>query len=206
VADVGAGTGKLTVALLDRGLGVDAVEPDPLMLSVLHTLHPAAVPHVGPAEALPLADRSVDAVLVADAWHWFDREQSVAEVRRVLRPGGSLGLMWNLVTPKEPWEFELAGIDPDRKGLEDDSRDVRLRPSFPDDETETARFPWIWEITPQHWRGYLATNSAVAAMAEQERKQRLDRSQAIVNRVREETGLPTVALQHEAYCVRWRPR
>lgn len=180
------------------------------MLTVLHSLHPDAVPHSGPAEALPVADGSVDAVLVADAWHWFDREQAVAEVRRVLRPGGWLGLVWNLVTPKEPWELELAGIDPDRTGRVDEVADADAeagsRPSFPDDETETARFPWTWEVTPQHWRGYLATNSAVAAMPEEQREQRLDRSQTIVNRVCEETGRPTVSLQHEAYCVRWRPR
>jgi hypothetical protein len=70
-----AGTGKLTGALLDRGLTVDAVEPDPEMLGVLHRLYPAAAAHQGPAEALPLADASFDAVLVADAWHWLPRSR-----------------------------------------------------------------------------------------------------------------------------------
>lgn len=208
VADVGAGTGKLTGALLDRGLTVDAVEPDLEMLGVLHRLYPAAAAHHGPAEALPLTDASVDAVLVADAWHWFPHERAIEEARRVLRPGGWLGLVWNLVKPVERWEFDLAGIDPDRKGLEDEDNDsaVETLPSFPPEETETAAFPWTWEMTPDHWSSYLATNSGIAAMEEVEREQRLEQSQAIVTRVCNETGRATAPFQHEAYCLRWQPR
>jgi ubiquinone/menaquinone biosynthesis C-methylase UbiE len=208
VADVGAGTGKLTGALLDRGLTVDAVEPDPQMLRVLHRLYPSAAAHKAPAEALPLADASVDAVVVADAWHWLDQEQAVEEVRRVLHPDGWLGLVWNLVKPVKGWEFELAGIDPDHKGLHGhgDDSDEELGASFRQEEIETATFPWIWEMTPEHWRAYLATNSAVAAMGEAERRQRLDQSQAIATRVCQETGRAAVPLHHEEYCLRWQPR
>lgn len=208
VAEVGAGTGKLTAALVARGMVVEAVEPDPDMLAVLRRVCPGASAHLAAADALPLPDASVDAVLVADAWHWFPRDPAVAEVRRVLRPGGWLGLVWNVPTPVEDWELELAGLDPDRKGLDDDDgddADPEPPPSFPLAETETATFPWTWELTPDHWRAYLATNSGVAAMGEAEREERLDRSRAVVARVCETTGRATVPLRHEAYCVRWRP-
>ena len=88
VVDLGAGTGQLTGALLDRGVTVHAVERDPRMLSVLGTQFPAAHRHESGADQIPLPDHSVDAVLSADAWHWFPVEATIAEVRRVLRPGG----------------------------------------------------------------------------------------------------------------------
>jgi SAM-dependent methyltransferase len=206
VADVGAGTGKLTGRLLDRGLSVVSVEPDPEMLRVLQGRHPAAETHQAFADALPLADASVDAVLVADAWHWFPHDRAVAEVRRVLRPGGWLGLVWNTPTPVERWEFELAGIDPDRKGLEEDGDGAGPVLPFPADETRTATFPWTWEMTPDHWRSFLATNSAVAAMDQEERERHLDAARDLVARVCEETGDPTAPVRHQSFCVRWQPR
>jgi len=102
VADVGAGTGKLTGLLLARGLQVTAVEPDEAMLGVLARVHPAAEARQAGADALPLADGAVDAVLVGQAWHWFPHARAAAEIRRVLRPGGWLGLVWNQTAPGEP--------------------------------------------------------------------------------------------------------
>ena len=201
VADVGAGTGQLTARLLERGLAVDAVEPDAAMLAELRRSCPAATSHRAGADALPLPDASVDAVLVATAWHWFPFEEAVAEVRRVLRPGGWLGLVWNLVTPREPWEYELTGLDPDRKGSDDGP--VPTVPFL--EPTETARFPWAWEVTPEHFRGYLGTNSAVMRLPDIEREQRLREAEDRVARVCADTGRPTAALHHAALCFRWRP-
>lgn len=175
------------------------------MPGVLHRLYPIAGAHEAPADAVPLADASVEAVLVADAWHWFPHEQAVEEVRRVLRPGGWLGLVWNTPAPGKPWEFELAGFDPDRKGLDDSDDAIKGLP-FPPAETQTATFPWTWEMTPDHLRSYLATHSAVAAMKDTEREELLDVSQAIVARVCERSGRATAPLRHEAFCVRWQPR
>lgn len=92
--DLGAGTGKLTGSLLDRGR-VRAVEPDPAMLRELRGRFPAVDALEGSAEAIPLPDASVDAVLVGQAWHWFDPEGGHAEIARVLRPGGVLAVLWN---------------------------------------------------------------------------------------------------------------
>jgi ubiquinone/menaquinone biosynthesis C-methylase UbiE len=204
IADVGAGTGKLTGRLLELGLSVEAVEPDPDMLAVLTRAYPAAGAHQAPAQALPLADASVDAVVAGDAWHWFPHEEASAEARRVLRPGGWVGLIWNLAKPVEPWEFELAGIELGRQDLVD-SHEADLRSTFPLEQTQTATFPWVWEMTPDHWRSYLATKSAVAILDDREREKRLDASRDVIARVCQETGRPTAPLRHSELCLRWRP-
>ncbi len=202
VVDVGAGTGQLTGALLDLGLSVDAVEAEPRMLDVLTSCHPGAVAHRAVSDALPILDASVDAVLVADAWHWFPFDETVAEVRRVLAPDGWLGLVWNLVTPVEPWELELAGIDPDRKGLGGPAFPAL---PFPADETVVARFPWTWEVTAEQFCGALATNFAVIAMDPAAREARLAAARAVIERVCASSGRHTVGVHHEAACVRWVP-
>ena len=86
VVEVGAGTGKLTDRLVESGVPLEVVEPDGRMLEVISRRHPGLPVHEAGAADLPLADASVDAVVVADAWHWFPKEEAAAEVVRVLRP------------------------------------------------------------------------------------------------------------------------
>lgn len=95
VLEVGAGTGKLTRILVDEFADVVAVEPDPHMRSWFTVRCPGAALLAGAAEALPVAHASVDAVFVAEAFHWFDHRLAVEEMARVLRSGGALVLMWN---------------------------------------------------------------------------------------------------------------
>lgn len=98
VLDLAAGTGLLSRALLEAGYEVVAVEPDPEML--VHG--PAgAVSVMAPAEATGLPGASVDAVVVGDAWHWFDAPAAAAEVHRVLRPRGRLALTWRFSIAEE---------------------------------------------------------------------------------------------------------
>jgi SAM-dependent methyltransferase len=92
--DLAAGTGKLTAALLSHGT-VTAVEPDAAMLAELRDRFPSVATAEGSAEQIPLPDGSVDAVLVGQAWHWFDPDLAFAETARVLRPGGVLVVLWN---------------------------------------------------------------------------------------------------------------
>jgi len=93
--DLGAGTGKLTRMLLDAELVVIAIDPSPAMLAQLRTAAPAAEAVVGAAEAIPLPSESVDAVTAGQAFHWFDATAALAEIHRVLRPGGGVALLWN---------------------------------------------------------------------------------------------------------------
>src|SRR3954452_20570445 len=92
VLDLAAGTGKLTRALAAHGLDVVAVEPQEPLRALLAGSGASEILE-GIAEQIPLADASVDAVTVADGFHWFDRERALPEIRRVLRPGGSLALL-----------------------------------------------------------------------------------------------------------------
>lgn len=96
VVDIGAGTGKLTERLVAEHRQVIAIEPDQAMLDQLRTKLPNIEAHVGTAESLPLPDASADAVVLGQAWHWVDVELASAEIGRVLRPGGTLGLIWNI--------------------------------------------------------------------------------------------------------------
>ena len=110
VADVGAGTGKLTRALRELGAEVVAVDPDPQMLETLHENVHGVPTFVGSAEKLPLPDASVDAVVLGQAWHWVEPTAGSAEVARVLRSGGVLGLVWNLRDESVPWVARLTEI------------------------------------------------------------------------------------------------
>lgn len=110
VADVGAGTGKLTSGLGAEGRTVVAIDPDPQMLARLSERLPGILTLVGTGEDLPLPDASMDAVAFGQAWHWVDPPRASAEVARVLRPGGTLGLIWNIRDEAEPWVRELTAV------------------------------------------------------------------------------------------------
>jgi SAM-dependent methyltransferase len=96
VADLGAGTGKLTAALAGAGLDVVAVEPLDGMRERLALAMPGVEAVAAAAEDLPFADGSLAACFSADAFHWFDAARSAAELHRVLRPGGGVALIWHL--------------------------------------------------------------------------------------------------------------
>ncbi|GEP46789.1 class I SAM-dependent methyltransferase [Microbacterium saccharophilum] len=110
VADVGAGTGKLTRALVELGAEVVAVDPDPEMLAALRGAVRGVPTFTGTAEQLPLPEASVDAVVLGQAWHWVEPVAASAEVARVLRAGGVLGLIWNIRDESVPWVARLTAI------------------------------------------------------------------------------------------------
>jgi len=161
VLDLAAGTGKLTGVLLDLGLDVVAVEPDPQMRALL----PARAEILaGTAEEIPLPDGSVDAVLVGQAFHWFDRDAALAEVARVLRPGGTLGLLWNLRDSVEPWVeqvWDLVDSEPT-----DVDADLSLD-SFGNVERE--QFGYVQQLDPELLVDLAASRSAVLVLPEADR-------------------------------------
>ncbi|WPO48374.1 class I SAM-dependent methyltransferase [Pseudomonas sp. S1Bt23] len=108
--DLGAGTGKFTGRLLATGARVIAVEPVAQMRARLAARYPQAEALGGTATAIALADESVDAVVCAQAFHWFASHEALSEIARVLKPGGRLGLVWNLRDARVPWVQRLDRI------------------------------------------------------------------------------------------------
>lgn len=110
VVDLAAGTGKLTRQLVRSGARVVAVEPLPSMLAQLTALLPEVETFIGTAEATGLPDGSAAAVTVAQAFHWFATEDVLAEIARVLEPGGHLALIWNRRDLTQPIQADLTRI------------------------------------------------------------------------------------------------
>jgi SAM-dependent methyltransferase len=116
VVDVGAGTGKFTALLVPTGATVIAIEPLESMRAGLAQELPFVSVLEGQAEALPLADASADAIVAAQAFHWFDMPRALAEFARVLRPRGRLGVIWNDIDTSVDWVAEFnAIISPPRR-------------------------------------------------------------------------------------------
>ena len=155
VLDLGAGTGKLTTRLVERGLDVVAVDPIAEMLELLRGALPATPALLGTAEQIPLRDNSVDAVLVAQAWHWFDPKRAIAEVARVLRPGGRLGLVWNTRDERMGWVKDLGRVI----GHESDPFSDRVTLPEPFTDVERHHVEWTSYLTPQALIDLVASRS-----------------------------------------------
>jgi SAM-dependent methyltransferase len=110
VVDLGAGTGKFTRRLLATGANIIAVEPVPEMLAQLTHILPNVAARSGIAESIPVNDAAVDAVVCAQSFHWFASKAALAEIRRVLKPGGHLGLIWNVRNEAVDWCAAMTAI------------------------------------------------------------------------------------------------
>jgi SAM-dependent methyltransferase len=175
VLDLAAGTGKLTRQLVPLGARIVAVEPIDAMRAELERAVPGVEALAGTAEAIPLADQSVDAVTCAQAFHWFRPDEAVREIRRVLRPGGGLALLWNgrdLDDPKHERVDEL--LAPHRRefpGGEEHWRSV-LGP------LELRTWHYAQTLALAEYVDRVASTSFVGAMAP-------DRRDEFLNEVRE---------------------
>jgi len=108
--DLGAGTGKFTRLLVETGAEVKAVEPVSAMRDRLQRDLPGVTALPGTAQHIPLPDSSTDAVVCAQAFHWFASAEALAEIHRVLKPGGVLGLIWNVRDQSVDWAADLTQI------------------------------------------------------------------------------------------------
>jgi len=170
VVDLAAGTGKLTRLLPGRVVGVEPIGG--MRRQFVAAL--GGVPLVaGVAEAIPLADSSADAVTVAQAFHWFDTDRALAEIRRVLRPAGRLGLVWNRRDESVPWVARLSEILEPYEGLT--PREWRrrwLKPQWAETgftELADREFPHEQELDVEGLCGRVASISFVAALDQAER-------------------------------------
>lgn len=146
VADVGAGTGKYTRELHAAGLNVHAVDPSADMLSQLSRSLPGVPAGIGTAEQTGLPDSCVDAVTVAQAWHWCDPEAASREFARILRPHGVLGLVWNQLDVSVPWVHRYSRIIHAGDVIRPGFRPV-IGPEFALDDSSTVA--WNQPMTPE---------------------------------------------------------
>jgi SAM-dependent methyltransferase len=187
VLDLAAGTGKLTEVVAGLGATVVAVEPDTGMLAELRRRLPAVTGLTGRAEEIPAPDQAFDAAVVGQAFHWFDREAALAEIARVLRPGGTAAALWNLDDDRVPWVAGLGQIS-QRQGSLARFRDDRTfvgHPAF--EEIATAEFDHRVRQTSEQVVGLVATTSSVLVLPDDERVRVLARVRGYL-RARPETA------------------
>jgi SAM-dependent methyltransferase len=198
VLDLGAGTGKLTTRLVERGLDVVAVDPIADMLELLRSSLPETRALLGTAEEIPLEDNSVDVVLVAQAWHWVDPGRAIPEIARVLRPGGRLGLVWNTRDERLGWVRELGQI------IGSDGDGGRFNVTFPEPfgEPERHQVEWTNYVTPQALIDLVASRSYCITSPTEVRTKTLDRVRELLAThpaLANSTGL---ALPYVTVCIR----
>lgn len=168
VADVGAGTGKLTRAVVELGADVVAIDPDAAMLASLRENVVGVPTFAGTAESLPLPDAGLDAVVMGQAWHWVDPDAGSREVARTVRVGGVLGLIWNIRDEREDWVHRLTlamGASNAETLLA--GRGPRIAPPLTDLEHRT--WSWSRRITLAQLRDLVFSRSDVITASPEER-------------------------------------
>ena len=178
VLDLAAGTGKLTRQIAPAGAEIVAVEPISEMRAKLEAASPDVEAIEGTAEAIPLPNHSVDAVLVGQAFHWFDGIRAVSEIRRVLNSEGALGMIWQARDPRLPWIERLDEIIDRADDGHPRFRTMGWREAF--DRTalfeplRTADFETVQRGGSETIVDRVASISYVAAMSEARRQRVLD--------------------------------
>ena len=203
VLDLGAGTGKLTRLLAERGLEVVAVEPLDEMREQLVAAAPGVVALAGTAERIPLPDGAVDAVLAAQAWHWVDPARAAPEAGRVLRPGGGLWRLWNVRDEREPWVAELGELMHARAGQ---GREMPPVVGEPFGELEHTTVAWHYQLDRDALLDLVASRSYVILLADEDRARLLAEVDALARRHPALAGRERFDLPYVTHCFRARRR
>jgi len=182
VVDLAAGTGKLTRMLVPLGADLLAVEPLAGMRKEFTDRLPGVRVLDGTAEAIPLDDRSVDAVVVAQAFHWFDADAAVRDIHRILRPEGSLGLVWNVRDESAPWVAALTELIDRYRGSTPSRRSDQWRAGFEGSALFSPLRSWSFryeqEVTVEILVDRVLSISFIARLPE-------DRRRVVAGRVRD---------------------
>jgi SAM-dependent methyltransferase len=173
IVDLAAGTGKLTRSLRTIGAHVIAIEPLPAMRAELARVLPSVAAVGAVAERLPLVRGTIDGVVVANAWHWFDSSAALGEVHRVLRPRGKLVIVYNRRDESVPWVARLSAIIDAYRGDAPQYRSGRWREVFDAtglfDPLERWDFRWAQQLTPATLHDRVASISFIALLGPEER-------------------------------------
>ena len=162
VVELGAGTGKFTDRLVELGHDVLATDPVEEMLAHLRERHPGVRVAQSPAEAVPVATRSVDTVVAAQSFHWFDTDAALREAARMLKPEGRIALVWNEMDVRIPWVRRLQGLIGPSEHLEDPTDVLVGSTLFGYVEETTFRF---WQpLRKEQLRDLVASRSSVAVL------------------------------------------
>jgi MOSC domain-containing protein YiiM/SAM-dependent methyltransferase len=210
VLDLAAGTGKLTRELVATGADLVAVEPISEMRAKLEGAVPSAEALEGTAEAIPLPNHSVDAVVIGQAFHWFDSVRAVSEIRRVLRPSGAVGLIWQVRHADRPWLERLEAIINRADDGHPRFRTGAWREGFDRmalfDPLHEARFETVQRGSPETIVDRVASISYIAAMPEAARRAVLDSVRDVLATDPETAGDEVVELPYHADIFWTRPR
>ncbi len=198
VLELGAGTGKLTRTLCELGHEVIATEPSSAMLASLVRVAPRGHAVLARAEDIPFSASTVDVVIAAQAFHWFDQSRTLPDVARVLRPGGVLSLVWNDGDTKVPWVRKVFSLmrDPSAEGL--------------DPLRESDIFSTFEQRVFRHWQvmhrdsliGFIASSSRAATLTPEERTDLLAEAGSIYDSYGR--GSAGMRLPWKTYCYRAR--
>lgn len=171
--DLGAGSGKLTGMLAPSGADLVAIEPVEAMQAKLMERVPSIRAARAIAEALPLRDGFVDAVVAAQSFHWFDGPRALAEIHRVLRPGGRLAIVWNVRDESVGWVRRLTDIMEPHRGPAPSHRSGDWRRAFDRSDAfgplRTRTFPHRHRQTLDGVVERIASVSFIAALPTDER-------------------------------------
>ena len=206
VLDLGAGTGLLTDVLVAVGHRVLAVDPSPEMLGQLVARQPGTAALAGAAEALPLADGSVEVVVAGQAAHWFAPAAAAAEMRRVLRPGGVVGLLWHVRDDRIPWVSRLSELMAGEGLAGVHERVVAAFATELDAEVVTAESAVVQRLSVDGVVRRMATSSYVIGMDDARRGAFLHDVRELVSTHPDTRGQATVGLGYRTLAFRLTPR